>query len=166
MWRKLAILLGAVTVMAVCAQAQDKIELSASYSYMHFAATPGRNLNGVELGGQWKFADWLGVAADVSGQYGKVGGVSSQIYTYDFGPQVSWPRRISPFAHALFGGGHFGGGGFYSRSFTWEIGGGVDMRIRSGRFAWRIIQGDILPTHFGGNEQHNTRLSTGIVVRF
>jgi hypothetical protein len=144
----------------------DKIELSASYSYMHFGSTPSSNLNGAELGGQYKLSDWLGVAADVSAEFGKVGGVFSRVYTYDFGPQVSWPRRISPFAHLLLGGAHFDGGGFASRAFSWDIGGGVDMRIHSGRFSWRIIQGDVLPTHLGSNEQHNTRVSTGIVYRF
>lgn len=167
MWRKLTFLLGMAAIMTVSARAQgDKIELSASYSYMHFGSTPSSNLNGAELAGQYKIADWLGVVADLTGEFGKVGGVSSQIYTYDFGPQVSWPRRISPFAHVLFGGAHFDGGGFASRAFSWDIGGGVDMRIHSGRFSWRIIQGDVLPTHLGSNEQHNTRLSTGIVFRF
>ena len=78
MLRKLAFLLGVVAIMVVPARAQDKIELSASYSYMHFSATPAVNLNGAELGGQYKIADWLGVAADLTGEYGKVGGVSSQ----------------------------------------------------------------------------------------
>ncbi len=167
MLRKLAFLLGVVAIMVVPARAQgDKIELSASYSYMHFSATPAVNLNGAELGGQYKLSDWLGVAADLTGEFGKVGGVSSNIYSYLFGPQVTWPRRISPFAHVLLGAAHFDGGGFASRSFAWDIGGGVDMRIHNGRFSWRIIQGDVLPTHLGSIEQHNTRVSTGIVIRF
>ena len=47
-----------------------------SYSYMHFSATPVVNLNGAELGGQYKIADWLGAAADLTGEYGKVGRVT------------------------------------------------------------------------------------------
>jgi hypothetical protein len=155
-----------LTALPAWGQAGDKIELSASYSYMHFSATPAVNLNGAELGGQYKIADWLGVAGDLTGEYGKVGGVSSSVYSYLVGPQVTWPRRISPFAHLLLGEAHFDGGGFASRSFAWDIGGGVDMRIHNGRFSWRIIQGDVLPTHLGSIQQHNTRVSTGIVVRF
>lgn len=165
MHRKLYLMLALIFVSALSARAQDKIELSAGYSYMHFRATPAVNLNGFDLAGQYKFSDWLGVAADAGGEYGKVGGVSSRVYTYLFGPQVSWPRRVSPFGHILLGGAHFDGGGFASKSFAWAIGAGIDARV-NGRISWRIIEGDVLPTHLGSNDQHNTRLSTGIVVRF
>ena len=168
MLRKLCLLLALVFVISLSARAQgldNKIELSAGYSYVRFRSTPAVNLNGWVLGGQYKIWDWLGVAADFDGQYGKVGGVSSHVYTYLFGPQVSWPRRISPFGHVLFGGAKFSGGNFTSKSFAYAVGGGVDARISS-RFSWRIIEGDVIPTHLGSNEQHNTRLSTGIVFRF
>ncbi len=168
MQRKMCLLFVVISLAALPACAQglgDKIELSAGYSYMHFGATPKVNLNGFELGGQYKVSDWLGVVADVGGEYGKVGGVSSRVYTYLFGPQVSWPRRVSPFGHILLGGSHFDGGGFSSKGFAWAIGAGIDYRLNS-RFSWRIIQGDVLPTHLGGNQQHNTRVSTSIVFRF
>lgn len=148
-------------------EAGDKIELSLGYSYMHFGSTPKVNLNGAELTGQYKLSDWLGVVADVSGEYGQVAGVSSRVYTYDFGPQLTWPkpRKISPFAHLLVGGSHFDGGGYASKGFSWGIGAGVDDRIKP-KISWRIVQVDILPTHLGGDEEHNTRVSTSIVFRF
>jgi hypothetical protein len=166
--KKLCLLLALILVGGVSARAQGfggKIELSAGYNYMRFHADPAANLNGVDLSGQYKLADWLGVTADVTGEYGKVGGVSSRVYTYLVGPQVSWPRRVSPFGHLLFGGAHFDGGGFASKSFAYAIGGGVDTRINP-RFSWRIFQADILPTHLGSIDQHNIRFSTGIVFRF
>jgi hypothetical protein len=162
------LLLALIFVAGLSARAQglaDKIELSAGYNYMRFEATPSVNLNGVDVSGLYKLSDWLGVDVDVSGDYGHVGGVSSRVYTYLFGPQVSWPRRVSPFAHLLGGGAHFDGGGFASRSFAYAIGAGVDTRINP-RFSWRIFQVDALPTHLGSIDQHNIRFSTGIVIRF
>jgi opacity protein-like surface antigen len=166
--RKACLLSALVFVASLPVRAQglgDKIELSAGYSYMRFRATPAVNLNGWDLSGQYKLSDWLGIAADLGGQYGKVGGVSSRVYTYLFGPQVSWPRKVSPFGHILFGGAHFDGGGFASKSFAWTIGAGIDTRL-TGRLSWRIIEGDVLSTSLGSNSQHNTRLSTGVVFRF
>jgi hypothetical protein len=169
-FRKIALFLALAVLGGISTQAQssgDKIELSAGYSYLHFKALPAANLNGFEASGQYKLRDWLGGVADVSGEYGKVGGFSSRVYTYMFGPQVTWThfRRFSPFAHALLGGAHFDGGGYASRGFAWDIGAGVDTPIR-GKLSWRIIQADALPTHLGNNEQHSTRVSSSIVYRF
>lgn len=162
------VFLGTVSLGTVSTPAQgsgDKIELSAGYSYMHFGTSPKVNLNGFDVSGQYKLADWLGIVADVTGEYGKVGDVSSRVYTYLFGPQVSWPRRVSPFAHALVGGSHFDGGGFASKGIAWGLGAGVDYRWKP-QLSWRVIEIDAIPTHLGGDEEHNTRLLTGIVFRF
>jgi hypothetical protein len=170
--RKVCLLFGLVLIASMAARAQeagDKIELFGGYAYMHFKSTPAANLNGFDLAGQYKVGDWfglkLGVVADIGGEYGKVNGVSSQVYTYIFGPQISWPHRISPFVHVLGGLGHFSGGNFTSRGLAYGIGGGVDYKI-SRRLNWRIIQADVLPTHLGSNDQHSARVSTGIVFHF
>jgi hypothetical protein len=168
MVRKLFLVLALISLAGLSTWAQglsDKIEVSAGYTYMRFGATPAVNLNGWALGGQYKLSGWLGVVADVNGEYGRVGGASSHVYTYLVGPQVSWPRRISPFAHVLLGGAHFSGGNFTSRSFAYGIGVGIDTKI-STKLSWRIIELDAIPTHLGSNDQHNTRLLTGIVYRF
>ena len=104
----------------------DKIELSAGYAYMHFKSSPSVNLNGFALSGQYKLRDWLGGVGEVGGEYGTVGGVSSRVYTFLVGPQISWPRRVSPFAHILLGAGTFSGGGFANRSLAVDYGVGVD----------------------------------------
>jgi hypothetical protein len=170
--RKACLLFGLALIASVATQAQglgDKIELFGGYTYMHFKSTSAANLNGFDLAGQYKLKNWfgvdLGVVADVDGEYGKVNSVSSHVYTYLFGPQISWPHRISPFVQALAGGSHFSGGSFTSSGFAYAIGGGVDYRIRS-RFSWRIVQADVIPTHLGNNVQHSARVSTGIVFRF
>jgi hypothetical protein len=166
--RKLCLLAAMTLMMTLSARAQgigDKIEVFGGYGYMHFKSAPASNLNGFDAAGEWKFRDWLGVVADVGGEYGSVNTVNSQLYTFLFGPQVSWPHRISPFAHALVGLSRFSGGDFHKRGVAYDLGIGVDYHV-SGRFSWRVIQVDDLPTHLGGLEEHNTRISTGIVFHF
>lgn len=161
MLRKLLPLFGLLFLVSSSTQAQDKIELFGGYSYMRFHNSPSANLNGWEISGQYKFTDWLGGVADLDGHYG-----SSSTYTYLFGPQISFPSRVSPFAHLLIGGGHVSQAGVGSSSFSMAIGGGIDVGLFHDQFYWRAIQTDYLMTQFGGRAQNNFRTSTGIVIRF
>jgi hypothetical protein len=168
MVRRLSLLVGLVLLASFSADAQglgDKVELFGGYSYMRADNSPGVNLNGWELAGQYKVTDWLGGVADFDGHYGSPSGSSSSLHTFLFGPQVSWPARVSPFAHVLFGGAHVSSGTFSENSFAMAIGGGIDTRLVHGIY-WRIIQGDYLPTFFGNARENNARLSTGIVFKF
>jgi hypothetical protein len=168
MLRKLSLLLGLFFLVSLSAHAQgisDKVELFGGYSYLRFDSSPQVNLNGWELSGQYKFTDWLGGVAAFSGHYGSPFGISSSVHTFMFGPQVSWPSRVSPFAHVLIGGARFSAGGGSTTAFASAIGGGIDTRIAH-RLSWRIIQGDYLITRFGSSTQNNVRVSTGIVFRF
>jgi hypothetical protein len=167
MVRRLSLLVGVILLASLSAHAQglgDKVELFGGYSYMR-TASPSFNLNGWELAGQYKATDWLGGVADFDGHYGSPNGFSTSLHTFLFGPEVSWPARVSPFAHVLFGGAHVSSGGFSDTSFAMAVGGGIDTRLIHGIY-WRIIQGDYLPTFFGNARENNARLSTGIVVRF
>ena len=167
MIRRLSLLLGLVFLISLSAHAQgvgDKVELFGGYSYLR-TSSPSVNLNGWELAGQYKVTDWLGGVADFDGHYGSFGGFSTSLHTFLFGPQISWPARVSPFAHVLFGGAHISAGGFSDTSFAMAIGGGIDARLVHGIY-WRIIQGDYLPTFISGAREDNTRLSTGVVFRF
>jgi hypothetical protein len=168
MIRRLSLLLVLVFLGSDRAQAQladNRVDVFGGYSYMRLRTSPAANFNGWELAGQYRFNNWLGGVADVDGHYGKLAGVSSTVHTFLFGPQVSWPARVSPFAHVLVGGAHLGGGGFSDTSFSAAFGAGIDTRIARS-ISWRIIQGDFLPTHFVGGTQTNARVTTGIVVRF
>jgi hypothetical protein len=168
MLRKLSLLLGLFFLISLSAHAQglsDKVELFGGYSYLRFDSSPQVNLNGWEISGQYKITNWIGGVADFSGDYGSPFGVSSSVHTFLFGPQVSWPSRVSPFAHVLFGGAHFDAGAVSTTTFATAIGGGIDTKIND-RFSWRIIQGDYLLTRFGSQTQNNARVSTGIVFRF
>lgn len=165
MLRKLSLLVGLVFLVSLSARAQDKVEVFGGYSYLRTDNSPSANLNGWEFSGQYKYADWLGGVADFDGHYGSPAGLSSSVHTFLFGPQVSWPARVSPFAHVLIGGAHFSGGPFSDTSFSAAIGAGIDTRLVPGVY-WRVFQGDYLPTRFFGHTQNNARISTGIVFRF
>jgi len=167
MLRKLSLLAGLVFLVSLSAHAQglgDKVELFGGYSYFR-TNSPSFNLNGWELAGQYKITDWLGGVGDFDGHYGSPNGVSSTLNTYMFGPQVSWPSRVSPFAHVLLGGAHLSSAGLSESAFAMAVGGGIDTRLVH-RIYWRVIQGDYLLTHFGGGREDNIRLSTGIVFKF
>ena len=161
MLRKMLLMLGLLALASLPAMAQDKAEVFGGFSYLRFNSSPGANLNGWEISGQYKFRDWLGGVADFAGQYGS--GASN--YTYLFGPQISMPAKVSPFGHLLIGGAHFGAGGFGTSSFSMALGGGVDVGITD-RFSWRAAQLDYVLTQFAGGSQNNFRLSTGILIKF
>ncbi|HKW31913.1 MAG TPA: hypothetical protein VJN92_02835 [Candidatus Acidoferrum sp.] len=166
MFRRLLLLLGLLLLASLSAQPQDKIEVFGGYSYMHFHNSPSANLNGWEIAGQYKFTDWLGGVADLDGHYGSSAGIGTSTYTYLFGPQISLPSRVSPFARLLLGGAHISQGGFGSSSFSMGLGGGIDIGLFHDQFYWRVIQTDYLMTQFGSHAQNNFRASTGIVIRF
>ena len=165
MVRTIGLLLGILFVASLPASAQDKVEVFGGYTYMRFRPSPDVNLNGWEASVQYKFRDWIGGVADFDGHYGSIGGVGMSVHSYLFGPQVSLPSRVSPFAHVLLGGAHFSAGGFGDSAFAMAIGAGMDTEIKQG-ISWRIIQGDYLLTRFGSSTQNNGRISTGVVFRF
>ena len=165
MFRRMLLVFGLSAVASISAHAQDKVEVFGGYSYLRMNNSPSANLNGWEISGQYKFTDWLGGVADVDGHYGSLGGFNTSTYTYLFGPQVSWPARISPFGHLLLGGAHNSTAGFGTSSFSLALGGGIDAELTD-RIHWRLVQADYLLTQFGGGSQNNFRFSTGVLLRF
>ncbi len=158
MVRTIGLLLGILFVASLPAAAQDKVEVFGGYTYMRFRPSPDVNLNGWEASVQYKFRDWIGGVADFDGHYGSIGGVGMSVHSYMFGPQVSLPSRVSPFAHVLLGGAHFSAAGTGDSAFAMAIGAGMDTEIKQG-ISWRIIQGDYLLTRFGSSTQNNGRIS-------
>ncbi len=166
MFQRLLPLLGLLLLASLSAQAQDKVELFGGYSYMRLQNSPSANLNGWEIAGQYKFTDWLGGVADFDGHYGSPNGIGTSTYTYLFGPQISLPSRVSPFARLLLGGAHISEAGFGRSSFSMALGGGIDIGLFHEQFYWRVMQTDYLMTQFRDRAQNNFRVSTGIVIRF
>ena len=192
----------ALAAMSVSAAAQDKIKLFVGYSYLRPSLTYEQqfqcevilgcpppppvfvtthpNLNGYEFSATYKLNPWLGITGDFSGHYGTVSGNSSgHVQTFLFGPEISLPRKVSPFVHVLVGGAHqaIGSGitpvtGFSAsvlstsgNSFATAIGGGIDLRVA--RFiSVRPIQVDYLLTRSYSTTQNQPRISAGLVLRF
>jgi hypothetical protein len=162
---KLTVLAALAILISIPAHAQDRVELFGGYSYERYNGSPSSNLNGFELSGQYKFISVLGLVADIDAHFGSPRGVDTKTLNVMFGPQISFPSRISPFFHVLGGFGHIRTGGFTDTSFATAIGGGIDMHLAP-FFAWRVIQGDDVITHLFGQTQNSARISTGIIFRF
>jgi hypothetical protein len=192
---RISILFFVLFLAAVQCRAQDKVELFGSYSYVRGAievrpATPAipcppnctppalvtqhANLNGWNLSGTYKLGGTLGLATDFSGHYGTLNGGSAHLNTFLLGPQLSYPGRVSPFIHALFGGAHESVAAFSTAAsssagtdtnFASAIGGGIDMKA-SPLVSFRLIQIDYLYTHLYGRSQSQPRVSAGIVLHF
>jgi hypothetical protein len=168
MFRKLSLVVVAGLFLSLSARGQgvtDKIDIYGGYSFMHFDSSPSFNTNGWELGGQYKVMPWLGAAADVDGHYGTFEGVNSTLHNFLFGPQVSFPARVSPFAHVLVGGARINADGPTSNSFAYAFGFGIDTKVAP-QIAWRIVQIDFVHTHLFGEAETNSRIGTGIVIHF
>jgi len=188
--------------LSVCftfpSQAQDKVELFAGYSYLRGSVQVGQvgplgpgtpcppncgnpatvaqhaNLNGWEFSGQYKVWPFVGVVADFDGNYGTLDGGKTHVHTFVFGPQVSLPAKVSPFAHAFFGVAKesqdpttnpaFSSLGS-DTSFATALGAGID--VKAARFlSIRLLQVDYLRTHLHGTTQNQPRVSAGIVLHF
>ena len=188
--KTLAILLMSSTMallFAGPARAQSKFELFAGYSNVNVPVVAGgplfpcttnppscppaqviglTNANGWEVSGVWKASRWLGLKADFAGHYTPAFVGSTSFNSFLFGPQVSFPGRISPFAHALLGLSHQSqAGGFSANTFAAAIGGGVDFKVS--RFvSLRFVQVDYYLTRYIGFSQNEVRFSTGVVLHF
>jgi hypothetical protein len=133
------------------------------------------NTHGWEFSGAFKLIDWLGAVADFSGHYGSTHGSNLHLNTYLFGPQVSFPARVSPFAHVLFGAAHesLSNPGVAlgipnlgtNTAFATAIGAGIDVKPLP-FLSVRLFQFDYLMTRFGGNTQNQPRASAGVVLHF
>jgi len=183
--RKVLFIAVLVLISGSLAVAQDypKAELFGGFTYTHLdtegakvpadapAGTSIKNwYPGWEATGQFNFTKMLGVAADISGSYGKpvsVPGVSglpsARVYNFLFGPVVTFRgERLTPFVHALFGIDHLSlssstitglpgigsvasATGYSENAFGMEFGGGVDVKL-SHHFAYRLGQFDYLYT--------------------
>ena len=179
-------------------RAQDKVELFGGYSYLRASVQVGQrnlpglpplppvaqhgDLNGWEFAAQYKPLPFLGAVADLTGNYGGVDGASTRVHTFLFGPQLSLPTRVSPFAHALLGVAKESQDNNFSvacpattagcpfslgadHSFATAVGVGIDVKAFPHAFV-RLIQVDYLRTQLHGATQNQPRVSAGIVFHF
>jgi hypothetical protein len=133
------------------------------------------NTHGWELSAAFKPLSWLGAVADFSGNYGSTHGSNLHLNTYLFGPQVSFPARVSPFAHVLFGAAHESlsnpgaaiGIPNLGTNTAFATAAGVGIDVKAFPFlSVRLIQFDYLMTRFGSQTQNQPRVSAGVVLHF
>jgi len=183
MLRTFACITMIVCVASCLLAAQDAPRAEVFGGYQYFRASTGLglsgfdhfNLNGWNASVSGYFGKYVGVTGDFGGAYGTpkvlIIGVSTKVHTFMAGPVVRFPNssKVTPFAHALFGGGNLSVGvlgfGVGSTDFTWAAGGGADMSLNK-LFAVRVAQVDFLQTRFGGFQQNNFRYSAGLVIKF
>jgi hypothetical protein len=163
--------------------AQDetpRVTVFGGYSLLRNGAN---NTNGWDGQGTFNFNRFLGVTADVSGNYRNLislpvpivtAGVNQHLYTFLFGPTVTANLgRASVFGHALFGEARastsagvslpiIGGittGVTSASAFAMAFGGGLDINF--GRhFAIRPAQFDLVRTQFSPTDALSTGLSS------
>jgi hypothetical protein len=194
------------------AQEFPRFEIGADYSYARYAPSApysqGHSLNGGGGSAAFNLNDALGFKMDLQGYgsnttsiniapgnplfpNGLTGKVQGNLFTYQFGPQITVrAHMVQPYVHALFGGAH---SNVYSNlfkqlcvshngacpgvtkqpvnnSFSMSLGGGVDIPLGK-HIAFRPAEIDYLLTSFdnpftGGSHQHNFRYSAGVVFAF
>src|SRR5579864_729942 len=93
MARRVLILLGLFFLFSISAKAQSG-DVFGGYSYERFGGSPGRNLHGVEITGQYKFRSWLGIAADMDAHFGLPSRPTPGFCS-------SWSDPRFPFRHAF-----------------------------------------------------------------
>jgi hypothetical protein len=175
MRKLIGIVLLFLLVSVVAVAQEDKAEVFGGYQYTRLntgvSGVDSINLNGWNASVSGYFTKNLGISADFSGAYGSPFGVSTKMYPFMFGPIVHLPNssKITPFAHALFGGAHLtasaSGVSAGETDFAWAAGGGLDAHLNS-RYSVRLAQFDFLQTRFGGDNQNNFRYSAGILIKF
>jgi opacity protein-like surface antigen len=177
------ILLPILCSISALAQEFPHYEIFTGYGYVRPAGGQA-NLNGWHASFAANMNEWLGVAVELSGQYGtqtfttttSSGDISvvtdANFHSLGFGPRFTYRRneRIVPFAHVLFGlaRGKWSGPppvGGAETSFGTAAGGGVDAKL-SNNFSIRLIQAEYVRTHFGPTAEHQFRLATGALFSF
>ena len=172
--------------LAAGAQLLPKGNVFVGYSYTRadFGGGNKGNLNGWDGSLEGKIFPFVGIVADLNGNYGGQNGpnvcpvipapcpsvhVNIREYNFLFGPRVSISVvKVTKIKNLLIGAAlvYLSASGFSdsNTSFSTALGGGVDYKLL-GMVAWRF-QGEYLQTRFFSNTQNNFRFTTGLVLNF
>ncbi len=169
MGRLISILVGALLFAApVWGQDADypRVEIFGGISYFSADAVTRETFYGWQTSVSTNFSKKVGFTADLGGQYKTLFGTSIQGYEFLLGPRfTARSKRVTGFAHALFGFLHASGGSLSDTIFSAGFGGGLDVNGNK-RIAVRVIQFDYIPSRFSGEWRYNARIAFGMVVKF
>lgn len=154
---------------SAAAQETPKVEVSAGYSFLRLGGSGGMSQHGATISVAGNMNSWFGLVGDFGAYHSSPFGLGLNTYTYMFGPRFSLrARKVTPFAHVLFGGARLTAGtGGFSSSVTpvaMSTGGGLDLRL-SKHIALRP-QLEYLLLRSSGGSLNAGRASIGIVFRF
>jgi len=141
------------------------------YTFFRFYEVPGitKNLSGFDYGMVYYFNDWLGADGDFMATFGSQAGSSAHYVWGGGGPRFRWngPRGLELWGHGLIGYSHFTPQTSFGPqgAFSYEVGGGVDIRAHGRRWAYRAEAG-MLASRFFNTYQFSPKVSTGIVFKF
>jgi hypothetical protein len=147
-------------------------QASAGYTFFRFYLVPNvtLNMNGLNLGMvYYPRGHWVGAEGEFIGAWGSIEGLSAKYVQGMGGPRFRWaaPRGLEVWGHGLVGGSHFlpqtalGS----QTSFTYEVGGGVDLNIHERKIAYRV-GADMVGTRYFGTYQYSPKVSVAIVFKF
>jgi hypothetical protein len=161
----------------------DLFELSIGFDYLYADDALAKNMYGGDISLFLNVNSWLAVGGEFIGEYGEKDHlVFNRNTTFDedrlfyvFGARLNvWQNdTFKVFAEALGGGGHghasaliFGVDRHASADgFAAVLGAGTEWKFNQ-RLAWRIIEADYIPAHFGGQWENDFRVATGLSFFF
>ena len=152
---------------ATSSRAQGSVDVSAGYSYFHIGSGASVNENGFSGSVAYNPIPYMGAVADFGVYHASPGGISTNTYTFLFGPRVNFknPTKITPFAQFLAGGAHGTASGAPSiTDFAYSVGGGVDVQVLP-HLALRP-QVDYVGIRDSGTTTNCTRVSVSAVFHF
>jgi opacity protein-like surface antigen len=162
--RKFFLISGVILCFPLMGASQDypKVEVFTGYSYLRgdFDA----NFNGWNVSVAGNVNNWFGVVGDVSGHYLDNG---AKLHSFLVGPKFTHRvnDRVNPYVQTLIGAVSANADFLDDTAFGWTVGGGLDVKVHK-RVAIRVIEANYLLTRFFDQNQHNGRLSAGLVWRF
>ena len=168
--RKRILYIGIFALLSSYALGQSTPRFEAFGGYSYLRSNPGNGISSANASGwgtalNWNWNPWLGLKADVGGDYCCNG---QREHNFLFGPQVTFRgNHANFFIHGLGGVSHGNDTGFSDTVAAFAFGGGMDWKFHhDSGLALRVVQADYLGTNYGNQVQHNFRYSTGLVFSF
>jgi opacity protein-like surface antigen len=166
--KKIALLALGLVLLAIPSHAQSA-DAAVGYSYFRLSNSNGLNENGVN-GSVAIYHHWFGIAGDFGVYHAAPGGVSTNTYSFLFGPRLMLknPTSVSPFVQGMVGGAHLNASALGTTASTndlaFSFGGGVDL----GFFPHLALrpQVDYIGIRDSGQTVNCTRVSVGVAIHF
>jgi hypothetical protein len=148
------------------AQVAPAWEVSGGYQFVRGFDPCCSSANGFSTAVQENKNSWFGGVFDLGASFQTNGPVRQQLFTFMFGPQVTYRKSSSlqPFARAVIGGARYSiTNGANDTNLAFGGGVGVDVHMTS-KVYFRV-NADFVRTAFFGQVQKYAQTGAGIVYR-